>query len=67
MAARDITFIECPFGDSFPVRRTAKRSFGVQKIVCPHCSYKFDVLMEESIERLSQEAPALQHASVAAV
>jgi transposase-like protein len=55
MAAGDITFVECPYGDSFPVRKTASRSSGTQQIVCPRCGHGFDVRMEETVERLSQE------------
>ncbi|HEY2392919.1 MAG TPA: hypothetical protein VGK22_17210 [Candidatus Angelobacter sp.] len=53
MAAGDITFLECPYGDSFPVRNTSSRSSGVQKIVCPKCGHSFDVTLEETVERLS--------------
>ncbi len=55
MAAGDITFIECPYGDSFPVRKTASRSSGIQQIVCPRCGHSFDVTLEETVERLSRE------------
>jgi transposase-like protein len=55
MAAGDITFVECPYGDSFPVRKTASRSSGTQQIVCPRCGHAFDVSLEETVERLSQE------------
>ncbi|HEX4605173.1 MAG TPA: hypothetical protein VH724_14325 [Candidatus Angelobacter sp.] len=55
MAAGDITFVECPKGDSFPVRRTASLSSGVQQIVCPKCGLGFDVRLEETVERLSRE------------
>jgi len=55
MAAGDITFIECPYGDSFPVRKTASRSSGVQQIVCPRCGHSFDVKLEETVERMSRE------------
>jgi hypothetical protein len=40
MAAGDITFVECPYGDSFPVRKTEDRS---------------SVNLEETVERLSPE------------
>jgi hypothetical protein len=56
MAAGDITFIECPRGDSFPVRKTADRSSGSQQVVCPKCGHSFDVIFPESVERLSREA-----------
>ena len=55
MAAGDITFVECPYGDSFPVRKTASRSSGVQQIVCPRCGHGFEVTLEETVERLSRE------------
>ena len=55
MAAGDITFVECPNGDSFPVRRTTSLSSGVQQIVCPRCGHTFDVRLEETVERLSRE------------
>ncbi len=56
MAAGDITFIECPYGDSFPVRKTATRSCGTQQIICPKCGHAFDIMLPESVERLSREA-----------
>ena len=63
MAAGDITFIECPYGDSFPVRKTESRSCGVQQIVCPRCGHGFEVTLEETVERLSRDAkPALKMA-----
>jgi transposase-like protein len=55
MAAGDITFIECPYGDSFPVRKTSSLSSGIQQIVCPKCGHGFDVMLEETVERLSRE------------
>lgn len=55
MAAGDITFVECPYGDSFPVRKTEDRSSGSQQIVCPKCGHGFDVNLEETVERLSPE------------
>lgn len=55
MAAGDITFVECPYGDSFPVRKTANLSTGIQQIVCPKCGHSFDVTLEETVERLSRE------------
>jgi transposase-like protein len=59
MAAGDITFIECPFGDSFPVRKTSSRSSGIQQIVCPRCGHGFDVMLEETDERLSRDPKPL--------
>lgn len=56
--ALDITFIECPFGDTFPVRKTASRSCGIQKIVCPRCGHTFEVMLSETVERLSRENAA---------
>jgi transposase-like protein len=58
MAAGEITFIECPYGDSFPVRKTASRSSGIQQIVCPRCGHNFDVMLEETVERLSRDSNA---------
>ncbi len=55
MAAGDITFIVCPYGDSFPVRKTASLSSGSQHVVCPRCGQEFDVDLPESVERLSQD------------
>jgi len=55
MAAGEITFIKCPFGDSFPVRKTASRSSGIQQIVCPRCGHGFEVALEETVERMSRE------------
>jgi transposase-like protein len=55
MAAGDITFIKCPRGDSFPVRKTDSRSPGNQQIICPRCGHDFDVTMEETVERLSRQ------------
>jgi transposase-like protein len=55
MAAGDITFIECPYGDSFPVRKTSDRSSGIQQVVCPKCGHGFEVRLEETVERLSPE------------
>jgi transposase-like protein len=55
MAAGDITFVECPYGDSFPVQKTASRSSGIQQIVCPKCGHGFDVTLEETVERPSRE------------
>lgn len=54
MAAGDISFVQCPQGDSFPVQKTASRSAGTQRVVCPKCGHEFDVLFEETVERLSQ-------------
>jgi len=56
MAAGDIMFVECPYGDSFPVRKTEDRSSGNQRIVCPKCGHGFDVTLEETVERLSPES-----------
>ncbi len=53
MKTTDITFIECPYGDSFPVRKTSKRSCGIQQIVCPECGHSFELMLEGSVERLS--------------
>jgi hypothetical protein len=55
MAAGDITFLECPYGDSFPVQKTSSRSSGMQQIVCPKCGHGFEVALEETVERLSRE------------
>jgi transposase-like protein len=55
MAAGDITFVKCPRGDSFPVRKTASPSTGHQQIICPRCGHDFDVTMDETVERLSPE------------
>lgn len=55
MAAGDITFIQCPQGDSFPVQKTASRSSGTQQVVCPRCGHSFEVKLEETVERLSRE------------
>jgi len=55
MSAGDITFLECPYGDSFPVRKTADRSSGTQQVICPRCGRGFDVVLPEAVERLSQE------------
>jgi len=53
MAAGDITFIECPRGDSFPVQKTEKLSSGLQQVVCPRCGHSFEVKLEETVERPS--------------
>jgi hypothetical protein len=53
MAAGEIAFIECPYGDSFPVRKTADPSLGTQQVVCPRCGNFFDIKLPESVERLS--------------
>jgi len=53
--AGDITFVKCPRGDSFPVRKTASPSTGHQQIICPRCGHDFDVTMDETVERLSPE------------
>jgi hypothetical protein len=58
MAAGDITFLECPYGDSFPVIKTATLSPGTQQVVCPRCGQFFDVILPESVERLSQKTRA---------
>ncbi len=55
MAAGDITFVECPYGDSFPVRKTASPSTGTQQVVCPKCGHFFQILLPESVERMSQD------------
>jgi transposase-like protein len=54
MAAGEITFIQCPYGDSFPVQKTSSRSSGIQQVVCPRCGHGFEVRLEETVERLSQ-------------
>jgi transposase-like protein len=53
MAAGDITFIQCPQGDSFPVQKTASRSLGAQQVICPRCGRSFEVKLEETVERPS--------------
>jgi transposase-like protein len=53
--AGDITFVKCPRGDSFPVRKTDSPSAGHQQIICPKCGHDFDVTMDETVERLSPE------------
>ncbi len=53
MATSQITFIECPWGDTFPVRKISDRCSGIQQIVCPDCGKKFDICLPESVERLS--------------
>jgi transposase-like protein len=53
MAAGEITFIQCPYGDSFPVQKTASLSSGIQQVVCPRCGHGFEVKLEETVERLS--------------
>ena len=63
MAPTDITFIECPYGDEFPVRRTAERSCGIQQIVCPRCGHSFEIMLPESVERLSRDIPLPQLAA----
>ncbi|HMC31385.1 MAG TPA: hypothetical protein VKL99_11170 [Candidatus Angelobacter sp.] len=55
MAAGEITFIECPQGDSFPVQKTASRSSGIQQVVCPRCGLSFEVKLEEMVERISSK------------
>ncbi len=55
MAAGDITFVECPYGDSFPVRKTASPSPGTQRVVCPKCGRFFEIFLPESVERMSQD------------
>ena len=55
MAAGEITFIECPQGDSFPVQKTASRSSGIQQVVCPRCGHSFEVKLEEMVERISSK------------
>jgi transposase-like protein len=55
MAAGEITFIQCPYGDSFPVQKTASLSSGIQQVVCPRCGHGFEVSLEETVERLSQD------------
>lgn len=53
MAAGEIAFIECPYGDSFPVRKTETHSCGTQQVVCPRCGNSFEIELPESVERLS--------------
>jgi transposase-like protein len=53
MAAGEITFIQCPHGDSFPVQKTTSRSSGIQQVVCPRCGHGFEVSLDEMVERLS--------------
>jgi hypothetical protein len=53
MATSQITFIECPWGDTFPVRKISDRCSGIQQIICPDCGKKFDICLPESVERLS--------------
>lgn len=55
METGEITFIKCPYGDSFPVRKTANLSNGSQHVICPKCRNEFDVSLPRSVERLSQE------------
>ncbi len=55
MAAGEITFIQCPHGDSFPVQKTANRSSGIQQVICPRCGYGFEVRLEETVERPSAQ------------
>jgi hypothetical protein len=37
------------------VRKTASPSPGHQQIICPRCGHDFDIVMEETVERLSPE------------
>ncbi|HEX2327942.1 MAG TPA: hypothetical protein VHN74_04420 [Candidatus Angelobacter sp.] len=53
MSSEKITFIECPFGDTFPVRKTSDRCCGIQVIACPECGHSFELMLEETVERLS--------------
>jgi transposase-like protein len=53
MAAGEITFIQCPKGDSFPVQKTSSRSSGIQQVVCPRCGHGFEISLEETVERPS--------------
>ena len=55
METGEITFIKCPQGDSFPVRKTAIISNGSQPVICPKCGHEFDVNLSRSVERLSRE------------
>ena len=57
METGEITFIKCPNGDSFPVRKTASISNGSQHVICPKCRHEFDISLPRSVERLSQERP----------
>ncbi len=53
MSSEKITFIECPYGDTFAVRKTSDRCCGAQTIACPECGHSFEVMLEETVERLS--------------
>jgi hypothetical protein len=55
METGEITFIKCPHGDSFPVRKTASVSSGSQHVICPRCGHEFNVTLSRSVERLSQD------------
>jgi len=57
METGEITFIKCPNGDSFPVRKTASLSSGNQHVICPKCRHEFDISLSRSVERLSHETP----------
>ncbi len=53
MSSEKITFIEGPYGDTFAVRKTSDRCCGAQTIACPECGHSFEVMLEETVERLS--------------
>jgi len=55
METGEITFIKCPQGDSFPVRKTESISTGSQHVICPKCGHEFEVSLPRSVERLSRE------------
>ena len=55
MAAGEITFIQCPYGDSFPVQKTTSRSWEYSRSFgFARCGHGFEVSLEETVERISQ-------------